>query len=91
MASSFVHNRVKEMHTVPLPHVNDLDCVCVCVYVPITFTPDVRFVDVPAEVTQDEGHLKFLENLTWVLTSFFIALTAAVPKPRRSRSRILTI
>ena len=31
-------------------------CVCVCVFVVIAFILDVRFVDVPAGVTQEEGH-----------------------------------
>ena len=36
-------------------------CVCVCVFVVIPFILDVRFVDVPAGVTQqEEGHTGFL-------------------------------
>ena len=34
-------------------------CVCVCVCVVIPFVLDVRFVDVPAGVTQEEGHTGF--------------------------------
>ena len=35
-----------------------LPCVCVCVA--MLFILDVRFVDVPAEVTQEEGHTGLL-------------------------------
>ena len=40
-------------------------CVCVCVVIP--FILDVRFVDVPAGVTQEEGHTGFLIHLPSVV------------------------
>ena len=40
-------------------------CVCVCVVVP--FILDVRFVDVPAGVTQEEGRTGFLHLPSAVL------------------------
>ena len=45
---------------------------CVCVVIP--FILDVRFVDVPARVTQEEGHTGFLIHLPpAVLALFFRA------------------
>ena len=41
-------------------------CVCVCVAIP--FILDVRFVDAPAGVTQEEGHTGFLHLPSAVLT-----------------------
>ena len=38
-------------------------CVCVIDCVVIPFILDVRFVDVPAGVTQEEGHIGFLIHL----------------------------
>ena len=47
-------------------------CVCVCVIIP--FIPDVRLVDVPAGVTQEEGHTGFLIHLpSAVLALIFLA------------------
>ena len=40
-------------------------CVCACVVFP--YTLDVRFVDVPAGVTQEEGHTGFLIHLPSVV------------------------
>ena len=54
-------------------------CVCVCVVkLHITFFPfilDVRLVDVPAGVTQEEGHTGFLIHLlpSAVLGLIFLA------------------
>ena len=45
-------------------------CV-VCVIYP--FVLDVRFVDVPAEVTQGEGHTGFLHFPSAVLVLIFLA------------------
>ena len=46
--------------------------MCVCVIIP--FTLDVRFVDVPAGVTQEEGHTGFLIHLpSAVLALIFLA------------------
>ena len=46
----------------------------VCVYVVIPFILDVRFVDVPAGVTQEEGHTGFLNHLpSAVLVLTFLA------------------
>ena len=44
--------------------------MCVCVVIP--FILDVRFVDVPAGVTQEEGHTRFLHLLSAVLASIFL-------------------
>ena len=47
-------------------------CVCVCVVIP--FILDVRFVDVPAEVTQEEVQTRFLIQLpSAVLALTFLA------------------
>ena len=46
-------------------------CVCVCVVIP--FILDVRFVDVPAGVTQEEGHTRFLHLSSAVLALIFLA------------------
>ena len=46
--------------------------VCVCVLV-ILFILDVRFVDVPAGVTQEEGHTGFLHHPSAVLAFIFLA------------------
>ena len=46
-------------------------CVCVCVAIP--FILDVRLMDVPAEVTQEEGHTGFLHLPSAVLALFFLA------------------
>ena len=48
-------------------------CVCVCVCVVIPFILAVRVVDVPAGVTQEEGHTGFLHLLSAVLALIFIA------------------
>ena len=44
---------------------------CVCVVLP--FILDVRFVDVPAGVTQEEGHTGFLHLHSAVLALIFLA------------------
>ena len=49
-------------------------CVCVCVCVVFPFILDVRLVDVPARVTQEEGHTGFLIRLpSAVLALIFLA------------------
>ena len=45
--------------------------VCVCVVIP--FILDVRLVDVPAGVTQEEGHTAFLHLPSAVLAFIFLA------------------
>ena len=45
--------------------------MCVCVDVP--FILDVRFVDVPAEVKQEEGHTGFLHLPSAVHALFVLA------------------
>ena len=45
--------------------------MCVCVFVP--FILDVRFVDVPAGVTQGEGHAEFIHLPSAVLAFIFLA------------------
>ena len=47
--------------------------VCVCVCVVISFILDVRLVDVPAGVAQEEGHTRFLHLPSAVLASIFLA------------------
>ena len=49
------------------------DCVCVCVCVIIPFILDVRFVDVPAGVTQEEGHTGSLHFPSALLAFIFLA------------------
>ena len=48
-------------------------CACVCVCVVIPFIPDVSFVDVPAGVTQEEGHTGFLHLPSAALALLFLA------------------
>ena len=49
-------------------------CVCVCVCVVFPFILDVRLVDVPVGVTQEEGHTGFLIHLpSAVLALIFLA------------------
>ena len=51
---------------------NDAICVCVCDVIP--FILEVRLVDVPAGVTQEEGHTGFLIHLPFaVLALIFVA------------------
>ena len=45
----------------------------VCVYVVIQFILDVRFVDVPAGVTQEEGRTGFIYLSSTVLALIFLA------------------
>ena len=45
--------------------------LCVCVVIP--FVLDFRFVDVPAGVTQEEGHTGFLHLPSAVLALIFLA------------------
>ena len=47
--------------------------LCVCVYVVIPFILDVRLVDAPAGVTQEEGLTGFLHLSSAVLVLFSIA------------------
>ena len=46
-------------------------CVCVCVVIP--FVLNVRFVDVPAGVTHEDGHTGFVHLPSAVFASIFIA------------------
>ena len=48
-------------------------CMSVCVCVVIPFVLDVRVVDVPAGVTQEEGHTGFLHLSSAVLALIFLA------------------
>ena len=57
-------------HTHTLVHVLLL-YVCVCTVIP--FILDVRFVNVPTEVTQKEGHTGFLHLSSAVLALIFIS------------------
>ena len=55
-------------HSMPLALI--LPRVCVCVVIP--FILDVRFVDVPARITQEEGHTGFLHLSSAVHAIIFI-------------------
>ena len=44
-----------------------------CVFVVIPFILDVRLVDVPARITQEEGHTGFLHLPSAVLALIFVA------------------
>ena len=57
--------------------------VCVCVVIP--FILNVRLVDAPAEVTNEEGHTGFLRLPFAVLALIFIArrIQLSIPFPRR--------
>ena len=60
--------------------------MAVCVYVAIPCTPDVRFVDVPAETTHEEGHTGFLHfhpSFCGACLNFSREKNSAVPFPRR--------
>ena len=59
-------------------------CVCVCVF-SFPFILDVRLVDVPAGVTQEEGHTGFLTRLSSAVLAFNFSREkdSAVPFPRR--------
>ena len=48
-------------------------CVCVCVCIAAPFILDIMFVDVPAGVTQEEGHTGFLHLPSAVLALIFLA------------------
>ena len=48
-------------------------CTTLCVYVVIPFILDVRPVDAPAEVTQEEGNTGFLHLSSAALALIFIA------------------
>ena len=48
-------------------------CVCVSVCLFIPFILDVRLVDAPAGVTQEEGHTGFLHLPSAVLALIFVA------------------
>ena len=56
-------------------------CVCVCVIhcVVIPFILDIRLVDAPAGVTQEEGHTGFLHLPSAVLALIFIARRVQPP------------
>ena len=58
----------------------------ICVSVVIPFILDIRLVDVPAGVTQEEGHIGFVHLPSAVLALIVFArriLNSAVPFPRR--------
>ena len=48
-------------------------CVCVCVYVVIPMIMDISLVDVPAGVTQEEGHTGSLHLPSAVLALILLA------------------
>ena len=60
-------------------------CVCVCVCVVIPLILDVRFVDVPAGVIQEEGHTGFLIHLPSAVFALIFTREkdSAIPFPRR--------
>ena len=53
--------------------INDTCYVCVCLYVFIPFILDVRLLDAPAGVTQEEGHIGFLHLPSGVFALIFLA------------------
>ena len=56
-------------------------CVCVCVFrLVIPFILDVRFVDVPAGVPQEEGHKEFIIHLPSAVHAF-IFLARRIHQP----------
>ena len=59
--------RLRITHTCAAVHTV---CACVCV---IKFILDVRFVDVPPGVRQEEGHTRFLHLPSAVLALIFLA------------------
>ena len=64
--------------------INDTYNGCVCVCDVISFIMDVRFVDVPAGVTQEGDHTGFLHLPSAVLALiFYREKDSAVPFPRR--------
>ena len=59
-------------------------CVCVCVCVVIPFILDVRLVDAPAGVTQEEGHrISHPPSFCCACLNFSREKDSAVPFPRR--------
>ena len=52
-------------------------CVCLCIFFP--FILDVRLVDVPAGVTQEEGHTGFLIHLPSAGLAFIFLATRIQP------------
>ena len=74
-------------------------CVCVCVFVVIPFILEVRVVDAPAGITQEEGHIGFLIHLpSAVLALIFHARRRPFPSstvksnvvyPRTNRSPLV--
>ena len=61
--------------------------VCVCVIIP--FFLDVRLVDVPAGVTQEEGHRSYPPSFCGACLNFYCEKDSAVSFPRQPWSRIL--
>ena len=61
----------------------DYCVVCVCVVIPVIL--DVRLVDVPAGVTQEEGHTGFPIHLPSAVLAFIFSREkdSGVPFPRR--------
>ena len=58
-------------------------CVCVCACFVISFILDVRLVEAPAGVIQEEGHTGFL-HLPYVVLAFILSQKdSAIPFPRR--------
>ena len=52
-------------------------CVCACVVIPLN--RDARLVDVPAGVTQEGGHTRFLHLPSAVLALIFLARSIQPP------------
>ena len=64
----------QKRHKVCARRISSIVYVCVCVCVVIPFILDVRLVNAPAGVTQEEGHTGFLIHLpSAVLALLFIA------------------
>ena len=62
---------------------NHTVCVCVCVSVAIPSILDIRLVDAPAGVIQEEGRTGFFHLLSAVLALIFLEKNSAVPFPCR--------
>ena len=64
-------------------------CMCVCCHPP--FILDVRLVDAPAGVTQEEGHTGFLHLPSAVLEDFVSIILIVTLLSARSNKRVQTL
>ena len=66
-------NCIKKKTSFVLGTIQNISILCVCVCAVIPSNLDVRFVDVPAGVAQEEGRTGFLHLLSAVLALIFLA------------------